>query len=394
MGINKFFINKILKSVPFEISCIDKKTQVQGADIKGFEVSVPIINYKRLWSQTSDYAGRNRWQVQDEELGAFSQSYSLPRVAGNDPIQKLTIAMLIDIQGFCFETSLSENLKETSNEFSIAITLHFFLTEIVPTSIFGPYAKEIITYAYSESNTNHQMFLKRIESNEEIKMGNSKEAVIEEINQIAFFSGFLDDRPTFAGEETAFFETHQLDKSFNYEAGFVDLLSRDLPNFEIENVDFLQATQCKAVIIPLFTFIDGVSRVAQMVQIFYISEGLWSAAEGIKSANNISIHSEESQSLFAEDDYKGFIVQVHLRLGRRLISALYSEPIEVHLPDRKLSVSRLSRIIASMRWHSELSLEDDEQVWFDFGEAHDQIYGELPAKYFEEIAALPKDDKI
>lgn len=383
MSINTFFINKILKSVPFEVTCVDKKAIVLGESVKGLEVSAPIINYKRLWSQVADYSGHKRWSVKDEQFGAFSQSYSLPQVSGNDPIQKLAIAILLDIQGFASETCLQGNPNQASPEFAVFMALNMFLTEVLPTGLSGPYANELIAYATSETHLMHNSFMLRLHAINEQSENSPAFVEDEEQSETNYFDGFSEDvwpePDNYASEPSV----DEINSPKNPVRELKNLLNSDLLDFDLELHDFLAEVENEAVVIPLFTCPDGTS---QNVECLFIRNGLWWRARAISNETTFVIVGE-TETTFLAKNYAEFTVHVLIEIARRLNRALYGESIEVSPASREIALGRLSGIIASMQRHFDNFLMFNAPLGLEFQEASELIISELPNRYFEDIGA-------
>ncbi|WP_281640891.1 hypothetical protein [Aurantimicrobium minutum] len=349
MGMNSFFINKILKTVPIEIFCADRITEVNGTKIKGLEVSAPILNYKRLWFQSADFSGRNNWVVQDEEFGVFSQNYSLPQVSGNDPIQKLAIAILLDVQGYAFRLWLDGGQEQSSIEFNVVNTLHFFLTQVVADGLKGPYAENVISYARTES------FLLLNSMANSIRIGNEEaptvlvdvdttQLVVEEDSE----------------SENQLFENSSVEPKnpVNPVSELMNYLSADLRDFDMEFLDFLEEVENEAVVISLFTGPDGAS---QNVECLFIRNGLWWKASAISTADKLIIL-KESETEFPASNFDQFSIFILVDLVKRLVSALYSDGIEIFAPHRESVLSRLTGIISALRNNSELYSEQNVEA--------------------------------
>lgn len=384
MGINTFFINKILKTVPFEIFCVDRHLEVHGTKVKGLEVSAPILNYKRIWSQSPDYSGRNNWVVQDEEFGVFSQNYSVPQVSRNDPIQKLAIAILLDIQGFAFRHWLDGAQDQSSVEFIVVNTLHVFLTEVVADGLKGPYAENLISYAGTESyllinSMANVIRMGKEESPEDSVFADETQLVVDESKEL--------------GNQHIDSSSVQSRDPVNPVTELMNYLSEDLRDFELEFHDFLEEVENEAVVISLFTCPDGSS---QNVECLYIRNGLWWKASAI-SVDDRLIILNESETEFPASNYDQFSIYLLVDLVNRLVSALYSDGIAIFTPHRKSVLSRLSRIISVLRNNSELyseeSLEADAKlqqaalaaISDDYKLCLDVALKLLPDEYFSEI---------
>ena len=365
MGINTFFINKILKSVPFEIRCTDKKIDFQGTRVKGLEVSAPIIGYLRFWQLVPQYSGNMQWIVSDLSATDSQSEYSSPKVRSDDPIQKIAIAILVDIQGFASERCLAGDVSEASPEFAVAIAMNKFLLEVVPSALQGPYAQELIRYALSETQMIHHSFWSRLEA-----------SLSEETIAIPVDSGNIG----FGHEAEILLPQERVNETKNPVLELSKSMSSELLDFRINYAEFLPEVDNEAVVIQLF---KNEGRNSNSVEFFYIRDGLWRHARGTEELNSFKII-EETVTGFRAVEFREFALEAHVILANRFIDSLYGRDNQVVPDSRFTALNRFNELLASMRIKSEWLLASDDTLGAKYEDAYNAINANLPTEYFRE----------
>lgn len=308
-----------------------------GQIVKGIEVSVPILDYKRVWSPTPGFTGHIYWQTKNQLDSHDNVSFSNELVSTTDPIQKVAIAALVDIMYFATWRVTTDDQEERSIAIPVIHSLHKFLTEVVPTSVGGPYANELASYSLTEANEAwqryEQVLLNAPLSGEEPQQTpqTSESVVAQEVTDD--WEPFEDPHANVAPPWEEFFQQAYGIKPDTEDdkntSKLSELLQLAYPGYEIEISKEFRGDRIPVVIMPLFIRHD---MTAEEVALFFAKDGIWWSALGAAEDGFVQISMENPMFVDGQEVEKA-LLQAHLVIFDRITEALSGMNFDMSVVD-------------------------------------------------------------